>query len=204
MIPPPVVRVDARDFAAVADLLAKAGTESTRALNASINRVGNTAFTKVRRQLAKNMGIPVGRLTEGSRGLYVQRSNFRNLRYEIDARSQYTPLSYFNPQQRRTGVQAHPWGERRIFPGTFVVTLRSGHVGVFKRTGQRTSTGRPQIKELWGPSLARELVREDTQADSVPQIFRTTFATELPRVLSHEVDRVLGQLNERPRVRRAA
>lgn len=35
----------------------------------------------------------------------------------------------------------------------FVATMASGHTGVFERTGRKTSTGRPQIAELFGPAI---------------------------------------------------
>ena len=39
-------------------------------------------------------------------------------------------------------------------PEAFIATFASGHTGMFRRTGRKTNTGKPEIKEYWGFSVA--------------------------------------------------
>ncbi len=41
--------------------------------------------------------------------------------YELTAPSRQTTLGEFRPWPTRQGVSARPWGQRRVFPGTFGV-----------------------------------------------------------------------------------
>jgi hypothetical protein len=187
-------RIDHSDVGLTRLAFEKARRDMPGALRTAINRTGDMAFTKVRRIVSKETGIPQRRLTEGSRGLYRGRSRKRdeaNFDYVIAARGPFTPLSYFQPVQRRAGVSARAWGKRRILRGTFLATMRSGHVGVFKRV-----KGSRRLKELWGPSLPREMLRGEA-----PEAFRETFRNELAGKLAHEVRVVLLGLNKRARMR---
>jgi hypothetical protein len=166
--------------------------EHPRALAAAITRAGDMAFTRVVRQVAKQMGVKQTTLTTRSRGLRKRRATFGNLTYEIQAKGHYLPVSYFPPlMSGRAGASARPWGREQHFPRAFIATFRSGHTGIFIRTSERTATGKPRLKELWGPSVARELTREDRRPNA-PQIFADTFEEVLPGRIAHEVQRVLA------------
>ena len=45
----------------------------------------------------------------------------------------HIPLAEFHARQTRRGVSAAPWGQRRVFPHTFIVEQLGGPV--FKREG---------------------------------------------------------------------
>jgi hypothetical protein len=177
-------------------------TATARAINWAVDR----GYTVLRRSLAASTGIRISDFNR-TKGLIVIRARPERLTSEVVARARWTPLGYFNPTQRRKGVSARPWGKRRIFPGTFLATMSSGHQGVFQRVAvgakprQRRAKVRGQlvatsaevkiyrIRELWGPSLAQELVRPPN-----PQAFRDTVIARLPGRMQHELGRSLAGL----------
>ena len=152
-----------------------------------LNHVGGTARTKVKSTLAKQMGLPAG--TVDAR-LITKRAYPGNQSFEITAAGRPIPLAEFDARQTRRGVSARPWGQRRVFPGTFIVEKLGGQV--FRRVGR----ARLPIVKLWGPSIPREMLR-----DEVPRVFFEEIRTKLPIRLQHELRRVLvpdGALSRPP------
>lgn len=49
------------------------------------------------------------------------------------------------------------------FEGAFVAKMRTGHTGIFERTGGMTSSGKDEIEELFGPSVPQMLGNEDVE-----------------------------------------
>lgn len=44
-------------------------------------------------------------------------------------------------------------GQRKTFAGTFIATMKSGHVGIWKRVeGTKTKGGKEKLKQYWGAS----------------------------------------------------
>ena len=77
-----------------------------------------------------------------------------------------------------------------MFPGTFIVEKLGGQA--FRRAGR----ARLPIVKLWGPSMPREMLR-----DEVPKVFFEEVRTKLPIRLTHELRRVLvpdADLNRAP------
>lgn len=142
-----------------------------------LNHVGGTARTKVKSALAKQMGLPAG--TVDAR-LITKRAYPGNQSFEITAAGRPIPLADFDARQTRRGVSARPWGNRRVFPGTFIVETLGGQV--FRRAGR----ARLPIVKLWGPSIPREMLR-----DEAPRVFFQEVRTKLPIRLHHELRRVL-------------
>ena len=142
-----------------------------------LNHVGGTARTRVKSALAKQMGLPAG--TVDAR-LITKRAHPGHQSFEISAAGRPIPLAEFDARQTRRGVSARPWGQRRVFPGTFIVEKLGGQV--FRRAGR----ARLPIVKLWGPSIPREMLR-----DEVPKVFFEEVRTKLPIRLQHELRRVL-------------
>ena len=53
------------------------------------------------------------------------------------------------------------------FSRAFVAQMKSGHIGIFERTGGKTATGDAEIKEIMGSSVPQMLGNEDVQ-ESLP------------------------------------
>ena len=178
--------------------MADAGKKTPAALRLSINYAGDRGYTAVKRHLAQQVGLQQRELGRSAGLKKIPATvNGRKTEYVIVARSRWTPLSYYAPRQTKSGVSAAPWKNRQIFSGSFIATMNSGHVGVFVRTGdmkQVAHTGkngrvtyrmRQSIRELWGPSLAIELMRKPT-----PQLFAQTALAAIGPRLQHEVSRL--------------
>jgi hypothetical protein len=69
-------------------------------------------------------------------------------------RSSYgpTPLADFGARQTSKGVSVmiYKGGGRQVIPGSFLATMKSGHVGVFTRMGKK----RLPIQERYGPPIS--------------------------------------------------
>ncbi|WP_156816860.1 phage tail protein [Desulfovibrio oxyclinae] len=71
------------------------------------------------------------------------------------------------PPSRGVSVQVKRFGGQKTIPGAFVARMKSGHVGVFKRTGQWSEKQkgyyvgeyREDIRQLYGPSFVQYLNR---------------------------------------------
>lgn len=75
------------------------------------------------------------------------------------------------------------------FDNAFVAQMKSGHVGIFERTGGKTATGDAEIKELMGSSVPQMLGSEEVR-ESLGQKTYDKFEERL----SHEVNRILAGL----------
>ncbi len=85
---------------------------------------------------------------------------------------------------------------RQSARGVFIQRMRSGHVGAFKRTGigdgRRTSTGRSEIKERYGPSPFKILA-----SDRYDKKLSKFTDQVMQKNVAHEVDRELKKLGLR-------
>lgn len=168
------IKVDARDLIRTAKVYEAAGKDAPKAIARAINWTGDKARTQVGRTLAKQTGMPYGKVREG---LVIKRASPGQLSYDISSSGRRISLKYFAARQTAGGVSASPWGHRRVFPRTFMGP--GGHV--FRRLGR----ARLPIVQLWGPGLSAELVRGAT-----PKAFSETVKQNLSARLKHELDRL--------------
>lgn len=143
------------------------------AMSRALNHEGDKGRTQVKRVLAKQTGINYGKINKAVRTI---NSTPATLVYTIEARGDETNLGLFGARQGKKGVSAAPWGKRRVFPHTFLV-----HGKVYAREGK----ARLPIKGLFGPNIAREIVKDESA-----EAFRTGSANIADRV-GHEVARML-------------
>ncbi len=155
-------------------------TKATRAYRMALNTTGKRVFTQVKRTVAKQMGA--------SQALVVKYGHLRrvpasgvSLETRIESAGGYIPLMDFSARQTSKGVTASPWGQRRLFKSTFVLTRIGGHV--FRRTG----ADRLPIEKLWGPAVPKELVRDESKA-----AFENVSSSFLPS----EVARMVKQMTK--------
>jgi hypothetical protein len=113
--------------------------------------------------------------------------------YGIDVRSRWLPLyelgavrRYGRKRPRNAdgtyaaggaggGVTVRGWGRHR---GAFVATMKSGHVGIFRRVGE----DRAPVREVWGPNPAWEVFKNDqTYLAMMQRIVQEEFVPELER-----------------------
>ena len=156
-------------------LCAVAPERSPDALKRAVNDAGNAARTQVVRTLGRQMGLPYAAVRQG----LTIRPATREPVYEINSVGGYLSLQSFGAEQRRTGVSARPWGQRRVFRGTFMIRSLGGQVF------RRTTRARFPIVKLWGPAMPQEMVR-----GTVPGAFEAAVKERLPTRLAHHLERL--------------
>jgi hypothetical protein len=170
------VVIDTSDFKNMAAAMEAAGKKAPLALARTINWAGNKARTQTLRSIAKQAGLAYGVVRDGVK---TKSASPRDLTYDLAAKGRPFPLSYFDARQTSRGASAAPWGKRRTFPHTFVAETIGGHV--FERTGR----ARLPIRELWGPGIPQEMVK-----DEPPKKFVETLRGEFAPRLAHELSRM--------------
>lgn len=159
--------------------------EARRLMAMALNTEGNKGRTQVRRALMAQTGI---RSHQIGKSLKTIKAAPGRLEYKIEAKAGETNISQFGLKvtwhegsamgqiRKLQTVSAAPWNVRRTFPGAFSIARFGGRV--FKREG----AGRFPLKPVYGPNLAREIVKAQT---------KTEFETIGPKVVT-EVGRLLG------------
>lgn len=135
---------------------------NARLLAQTLNRVMAPTATSVRRELASYTGAPYSHI---SAVVTPRKASPLNLTYQVDAKDGWMSLKDFSAREIRAGTSAAPWKKRRLFKGAFMkggpkgarVPLPSLNGHVFVREG----AGRLPIRKLFGPNVAREMVRND-------------------------------------------
>jgi len=152
------------------------GNDLKHAMRRAVNRAGDSARTKVKRQVAKQMGLPQKRTVAN---IDTTRADYSSLSYTIIGKRRFILLTEFKARQTRRGVSAAPWANRSLFRGAF---FAYGKSSVFRRVGGE----RGPIKSLWGGSVHRELARDKT-----PLTFSSTAMEVVANRLVHEISRLI-------------
>jgi len=99
---------------------------------------------------------------------------------------------------KKGGCHGEGVGQAR---GTFLATMKSGHVGVYARDKgapvyrqmMSPTTGRMYYgnsHQLWGPSIAKEIGKEP-----ISELFRKTVETAFQTRLDHELNRLMSSID---------
>ena len=138
----------------------------------ALNRSAKTAFSRTLRSIREDYAIKASVLKEYFK--YVRASK-RSPVVHIYAYEKPIGLIKFNAKPMKKGVKATvKKGNRKLYPGTFIRTMKSGHTGVFKREGK----ARLKIKELYGLDPGKLFA--DKQAQTMLQkVFLERFDIEL-------------------------
>ena len=152
---------------------------TSRALNKAIVKVK----TEAKRDLSQRMGIAAKKVSQSFR---VIKANVSNLKAYINARGAHIQLIYFKrTRQLKKGVKSQAWGKDKLYRGTFIAKMNSGHKGVFTRLFRKSIAGEPinlPIKELYGPSVPKEM-NEKIVIKKMRTVGRITFWNEFKRQL---------------------
>jgi hypothetical protein len=178
------IEIDARtaldDLARFIDAFPKeGGAAARRAINKTLGWVNSKGL----RAIAAEHGIPLKTL-RGRRRVSMRRATGQSLSGRIWFGLAPIKAVYLGtPRQTKSGVRVGGL----TFPGAFIATMPSGHLGVFKRADSlsRRSVGRsagsqpnlPIVEQTVTLSAARESIRAIFA--QVPERFRTVFMQEL-------------------------
>jgi len=146
-----------------------------RAAARAVNHTGKKLFTQVKRTLAKQVGLTVGKLVQ--LGNLKKRATY-GTEPSFTIRSYGRPLSlhHFGARETAKGVKAKPYGKSTLFKSAFFVPRWNNEVY------WRVAKARFPVERVAGPHIPREMVRYQTQ-----QLFQTFVSRELPKRLAHEI-----------------
>lgn len=143
-------------------------TATFRALNWTMARIKTRAVKEVRK-------VSPITATGVRKRMRVYQANKRDLAAMLFIGGRDIPLYLYSARPRkprrkgqrppRQGVSAQPStsGGRKVYPGTFIAKMKSGHIGVFSRMGE----GRFPVEEETGPGLAGLMDEAGTMADLI-------------------------------------
>lgn len=118
------------------------------AIARALNRARTAARTVQVREMSRDMGISQSAIKKEVRETNATPTK---LFCRIEVTGARIPLYQFKARQTKRGVSYKLPGGAGKIDSAFIATMRSGHMGVFKRKGAR----RLPIQELYGPSLPR-------------------------------------------------
>ena len=157
-----------------------------RAASKTLNAVATTVRAEQSRVLAKSMGLKVG---DVKGRISIRKASPARLEVQLLYRGRPLNLIHFKARQLKAGVRAAPYGQRRLFPGTFIVSVGGRDVVMtrVKRGGVRVA--RLPIKGVFGPGVAKEArsddierARNETIRRVLPDRLRSNLAFEVSRL----------------------
>jgi hypothetical protein len=146
------------------------------AFSRALNHEGRKTFTAVKRSLRKQTDIPPFMITAS---MAFRSSSKRNLRTIISGSGKELPLRLFKPSQFSYGVRAKVWGKHQTYRSAFIVAKYEGNVF------HRTSKKRFPIQKMFGPSIPKEMVKDETL-----ETFEQSGNAVMDRAM-HELSRIL-------------
>jgi len=160
-----------------------------RAANSAINKTAKQAHRQAADSLFDEVGKASGLSKSGfKRSIMLHRSTVRTLRASLIATGKAIPLYYFGASKGAKGVRASAWNKKKTYKSTFIAKMKNGKRGVFKRTGKK----RLPIKQLYGPSLAKEFA-----GDRIIKSLKRTAGMNWPKNFDHEIQYYLRKFNGR-------
>ncbi|CDZ43083.1 Hypothetical protein NGAL_HAMBI1146_58560 [Neorhizobium galegae bv. officinalis] len=160
-----------------------------RALPRLMNQVGDRARTKVVRALTSQTGLDRQVIR---RAVDTQRAFTGKLAYDMRTKGGNIRLKYLKPAETAQGVVARPFGQKTLYPGSFMrggvfpdrkpVSAFGGHVfHRLNRSGSRITHSRS------GVVIPAEMVRGITA-----EAFQTEVRTTLPARVEALAAKLLG------------
>ena len=154
------------------------------AVKRALRKAGATALRDMKSEASKRI-----RQRKRIKIRYIQQAlslrrpsggDISNMQWALDVDGKPVPLVAYPYRQTKKGVSVEVnRGKRTLVKGSFVATMKSGHVGVFKRRGK----ARLPIQELRGSRPVDALLHAG-EADAVAarggESFGATFARVLP------------------------
>jgi hypothetical protein len=151
----------------------------SRAMNTAVNDTGRQTMTYAARSVAKEAGLAVGATRKQ---FALRRSTPATLTATVIGAGASMRLIEFQARQTKRGVTARAWGTRKLYPRSFIATMRSGLRQVFVRKGKK----RLPIKQLWGPSVPGVMAQE-----AVHSAIEEHAGARLQTNIARQIDRAL-------------
>ena len=132
------------------------GPRRIAAARRALNHTGDKVYTRVKRSLAKQMGLSSQKTFKDGRALRKKRASGSTLTYEIVSTGRAIRMKEFRWRKTKTGITAYPWGERHTFKSAFVIQRWGGNIY------RRRTSKRFRLEALLGPNINKEIVKDET------------------------------------------
>lgn len=177
-------------------LLRNASAVEKKVIPAATARVLNRTAITVRNESAKDVvkdgGFKIG---DVKKKIKIFRAKANKLFVEIVAIGRPIGLIHFAARQRKKGVSAKAWGQRKIYRGTFIAKTKTRSRGEeeFRTTGTQVFTRKPgasrlPIKKLHGPGIA-DTISQQHIVSRMGGVVRSNIARLLPKEIAFRVER---------------
>lgn len=125
-------------------------TAVTRSMNKAIRKAQSTAVKSIAKDVP---GIKQKHVRDAMMLKLASRAAWVAT---VTAKGGRIPVMDLAARQTQRGVTYRTPQGRQLIPSAFIATTKSGHRGVFKRSGKK----RLPIQELFGPSIPRVFIQE--------------------------------------------
>lgn len=176
-----IIRIDEREVGQELRELSQAGQ---RAMVRTLNLVARRLRTEASKAIREEYAI---RKSDVDKQIEIRLASPGIPAAIVRARGKRTPLFVFRARWSRRAagatVQVKIAGGRKLIPGTFTATMRSGHRGVFerRRVGDTRSPRLP-IQELYGPSIPQL-----AGSEKMARRLKAFADREIPKVFDREM-----------------
>lgn len=160
------------------------------AIKRALYKAGSTALRDMRSEASKRV-----RARKRIKAKYVRDSlvmarpkgkAIDGAEWALKVKGDRVPLRAYPTRQTKKGVSAQVnVGKRSLVRGAFIATMRSGHEGVFKRSGAK----RLPIRELFGSRPVDALLHEG-EAGAVRDRGQASMAAAFERLLPLELEKL--------------
>jgi len=104
-------------------------------ISRSLNDAATHTVTDASRRVRQTWNLNV---KEAKAGYIVVKSSPQTLESRVIVKGKPVPLMAFKPRQTKKGISVTiKKGHRTMLRSAFIATMRSGHVGVYKRVGRK-------------------------------------------------------------------
>lgn len=195
------VQVDQSQLARIENTLRFIGNESNIALSRAINRTIDGVRTDATDIIAEAVALPKtfirsGGSKAGEKTFNIVRATPQTPTGSIRTQGANVPLLQYSNQRgvkkayaKKIVVEVKRGQGKHTMKHVFIPVLESGHRGIYKLVpGQKASTGRTRIKELYGPRIP-DILSNKENFDKLMQAAQG----RLDARLAHEVDYILDQ-----------
>jgi hypothetical protein len=160
--------------------------KATRAIVRAMNRALTSGRTLLVQRIAADTGLKSGDI---KKAMTVREASSQSLEARLGLGLKRIPLIAFNargPEPSRgrgRGVSYRLRGGSGRLPNAFIATMRSGHRGVFMRSGTFGRRGNPRLEKIhekFGPSLGHVFAKYRPEGIArLKEAFATNFAHEM-------------------------
>ena len=156
-----------------------------RVIARAANYEGRKAYTRVKRVLRQQTSIPAKVVNANTR--FVPASTTGGaVQVMITGSGKGISLKEFGAKQNARGVTARVWGKAKQFPGGFMGPKPGAIAAKLKgHAFHRTSKKRHPIKKMFGPGIAKELIKDQSKAEfyAAQPLIIARVGTEIAAVL---------------------